>query len=177
MPVKILLSPSENQLATLLGNEAIVSSIPESKGADVLLYTAGGLLGIQRKQVPHDFISSFTDGRMSQSLASMKHECAMIRVLCEGRFRYWPDTTVDMGMLKNRQRVPSRFTKKHIRGMLNDIMFVHGIMVDWTENINDTVDYIKSARDFLSVTKHLGLYSRPPAKGAWVVPSAKDIDL
>lgn len=173
----VLLSPSEIALAKLFGRDAIISDLPESKGADVLAYTRSGLLGIQRKQVPHDFIDSFTDGRMARSLSLLPQSCAFSRVVTEGQFRYWPDGTVDLGMVSAKKRVPSRFTRKHVRGMVFDIEIVRGVIVDSTDDTDDTVDYIRQIVDFLNSGKHTGLFSRPSAKGAWFVPTARDIDL
>ncbi len=175
--ISVLLSPSETALAVIFGKEAIVSSIPEEKGADILLYSKQGLVGFQRKQIPNDFISSFMDGRMSRATSLLQKSCMHTRLICEGCFRYWPDGTVHLGMMKSRKRVPSRFTRKHIHGMLNDIEFVKGIMVRWTDDISDTVAYIRSTIQFLEKHKHLGLYTRPSAQGTWYVPKAKDIQL
>ncbi len=169
---KWLLSPSETKLAEKLGDNAIVSPLPEEKGADILIYTKSGLAGIQRKECPNDFLSSFTDGRMARALALLSTGCKYPMLIREGRFKYYPDTRVALGTRK-----PSRFTKSHIFGMLNDILLVRNIMVVDTEDIDDTIMYLRSLADFLSTTKHLGLYSRPSAKGAWYVPTARDIDL
>lgn len=158
-------------------DEAITSSIPEEKGADILLYSNHGLVGIQRKSIPNDFISSFIDGRMTRATSLLQQSCKFTRLICEGCFRYWPDGTVHLGMLKGGKRVPSHFTRKHIHGMLNDIEFVKGIMIRWTDDIADTVAYIRSVISFLEGDKHLGLYKRPSAAGSWGVPTAKDIDL
>ncbi len=175
--IKILLSPSETKLAEALGNEAMVSSIPEEYGADILIYSESGLLGMQRKAVPNDFTSSFTDGRLAQSLPLLVKHCKFFRLVCEGHFKYWPDGTVDLGMTRDRKRVPSRFTRAHIHGMRNDIEFIYGVMIRDTDNLDDTVRYIKSVRTYLSKSKHVGLYSRPSAKGNWYVPTAKDVHL
>lgn len=172
-----LLSPSEVALAKAFGDKAVVSSLPEEKGADVLIYTKYGLLGLQRKEVPHDFVASFTDGRMARELSLLSKSCMFTRVVGEGRFRYWPDGTVDMGMDGRGKRIPTRFTRAHIKGMIHDIEFVRGVMVDWTESVEDTVEYIRSITGFLSRSAHTGLFSRPSAKGTWYVPTAKDIDL
>jgi len=177
MGIKSLLSPSEEALAALLKGEAITSPLPEQKGADILVYSTSGLLGMQRKSIPGDFISSFTDGRLARSLPLLVNTCKFTRLVCEGHFRYWPDGTVDLGMMGKGKRVPSRFTREHIHGMLNDIEFVWGVQVHWTESIEDTVRYIRSVGRFLAGSKHTGLYSRPSAKGVWYVPSAKDLYL
>ena len=54
--MKALLSPTENDLSKAMGDSAITSSLPEERGADILLFTKQGVIGIQRKKVPHDFI-------------------------------------------------------------------------------------------------------------------------
>ncbi len=155
----------------------MVSSIPESKGADILLYTESGLAGIQRKEVPSDFISSFTNGRMVRTLALMKEGCVFTRILCEGHFKYYPDTSVDMGRYKGGKPIKARFNKKHVKGMINDIQLVHGVIVDWSDDLADTVLYLRSLRGFLATSKHMGLYTRPNAKGLWNVPTSKDVEL
>lgn len=177
MPTKLLLSPSETALAGVLGEAAITSSLPEEHGADILLYSKRGLVGFQRKSIPNDFITSFTDGRMSRSMSLLTQTCTFTRLICEGVFRYWPDGTVHLGTMKHNKRVPSRFTRKHIHGMLNDIEFVRGVMIRWTDDIADTVRYIRSVAEYLEGKKHLGLYTRPSAKGNWGAPTAKDTEL
>ena len=167
-----LLSPTEDELTKMFGHEAITSSIPETKGADILDYTPVGLLGIQRKKVPHDFLSSFTDGRMSRLLPLLKSECKFALLIREGRFRYYPNTHVALD-----GRRESRFTKRQVYGMLNDIIFVGGVPVVDTESIEETVEFIRSVSYFMRKTKHTGLYSRPSAKGAWYVPTAREVDL
>ncbi len=170
--MKALLSPSETDLSKALGDSAITSSLPEEKGADVLLYTKQGLIGIQRKKVPHDFISSIEDGRMARSTTLLQSTCPYRILLCEGRFRYYPDGRLDLG-----PRVPSHYTVKHIRGMLFDIRFVKSVEVDFTDDIRDTAYYIRALGEFFNQEKHLGLYRRPSAKGTWGAPTTEDIDL
>jgi len=176
---RVLLSPTERALAEKLKDEAFVSGLPEQKGADVLIYTRQGLIGLQRKEVPNDFLLSFTDGRMAQATALMVKSCKFTRIIGEGRFRYWPDGRVVTGQIdqKTRKPVASRFTRGHVRGMIFDLEFVRGIIVDWTDDLDDTVRYIRSLPDFIEREKHFGLYTRPSAQGTWVVPSAKDIQL
>lgn len=170
--ISVLLSPSEKELAHVLRSNAITSPIPEEKGADILLYTRHGLFGIQRKAIPHDFISSIQDGRMARSTTLLSEFCQFRLLLCEGRFRFYPDGKLDMGL-----RVPTRYTYRHVRGMLFDIRYVKNVEVDWTENIHDTADYILTLAEFFSKEKHLGLYTRPSVKGAWGVPTPYDIAL
>lgn len=170
--MKALLSPTEKDLSKAMGDSAITSSLPEERGADVLLFTKQGVIGIQRKKVPHDFISSIEDGRMARSTSLLQKSCDFRILLCEGRFRYYPDGRLDLG-----PRVPSRYTIKHLRGMLFDIRFIKNVEVDYTDDIRDTVLYIRSIEEFFSTEKHLGLFRRPGAKGTWGAPTTEDIDL
>jgi len=177
MSSKILLSPSEVKLKEVLKDDAMVSELCEERGADVLIYSPSGLLGIQRKAVPVDFTQSMIDGRFARSLPLMVENCTFCRVVCEGRFTYWPDGTLFIGKDRKGKRIPSRFTRNSIHGMLNDIEFIYGITIRYTENVEDTVRYIESLQRYLDAKKHVSLFKRPKATGAWGVPSRKDIHL
>ena len=172
MTIRALLAPTEHQLAKRLGDLALTSTLPEERGADILIISKHGALGIQRKEVPHDFISSMTDGRMAREVALLIQSCQYTRLLCEGKFKYYPDTTLVLD-----KHAPSRFKRSHVRGMLLDISMVQGIQVDWSDDLEDTIDYIKATIRFMSAEKHLGLFSRPNVKGQWIVPDADEIQL
>ncbi len=179
MATRVLLSPSEVGLAREFKDEAIVSNLPEEKGADVLVYTRAGLFGLQRKEVPNDFIASFTDGRMTRETSLLIKSCQFCRIIGEGRFKYWPDGRLVTGRINTvtRKPEPSRFTRKHVRGMIFDIELIKGVLIDWTDNLDDTVSYIRDLAEFTGREKHLGLYTRPSAQGTWYIPKAKDIQL
>ncbi len=178
MASKVLLSPSEVKLKKAFREEALTSALCEEKGADVLIYSDNGLLGLQRKHVPGDFISSMTtDGRFAKSLPLLAAGCTFSRVVCEGVFKYWPDGSLFLGMTKDGKRIPSHYDRDHIHGMLNDIEFMYGIQIRYTESIDDTVRYIRSLQRFLDAKKHVGLFTRPKAQGKWGVPTTKDIRL
>lgn len=172
MAIATLLAPTERKLAEKLAGEAIVSSIPEEKGADVLIYSKHGIFGLQRKEVPHDFVSSMYDGRLTRETDLLAKHCQFSRVICEGRFKYYPDTTLVMD--KHVKKPPK---KSQVRGMLLDISVIKGVQVDYTEDLDDTVLYIRSLLDFIAKEKHYGLYSRPGAQGQWIKPSADEVQL
>jgi len=172
-----LLSPSENELAEKLEDEAVTSALPEQKGADILLYTSMGIFGWQRKKVPTDFITSVTDGRFARLLPLLTKSCVFYRVIKEGKFTYWPDGTVFLGMTKGRKKIPTRFTRKHVHGILNDIEVVWNTPIRDTEDIDDTVMYLRSVREFLRAKTHVGLYNRPKVQGTWYVPTANETQL
>lgn len=167
-----LLSPTEKKLANKLGDKAIISPLPEEKGADVLVYTRAGLLGTQRKEVPHDFLASVVDGRFARSLSLLPKSCKFPLFIREGKFRYFPNTHVALGT-----REPSKFTKANVCGMLFDIVFAAGVPVIDTDDIDDTIYVIDRLATYLNRTTHLSIYSRPSAKGVWYVPTAREIDL
>ncbi|MDD5704054.1 MAG: ERCC4 domain-containing protein, partial [Dehalococcoidales bacterium] len=177
MQAKFLLSPTENSLAEELEDEAITSSIPEQKGADILLYTDSGIVGFQRKKAPHDFVLSVTDGRFARLLPLLTKNCTFSRLIIEEKFSFYRDGTLDLGRFKGGSRIYTRFTDRSIHGILNDIEFIWGVHVHTTRDIKDTVTYLKSVRDFMSSKRHMGLFTRPKAKGTWVVPTGEDIEL
>lgn len=177
MAVKFLLSPSETQLADKLGDEAVNSSLCEEKGADILLYTNAGLFKWQRKEVPSDFLLSVTDGRFARLLPVLIKECAYFRLICEGQFKYWSDGTVYMGKRHNGERIPSHFTKKGVHGILNDLEITWDVRIRWTEDIDDTVMYLRAVRDYMTAGKHLGLYTKPKVQGVWAVPTSKELEM
>jgi len=165
-----LISPSEVKLAEKLKGNAIISSLPEEKGADILIYTNQGLLGIQRKEIPNDFLSSITDGRIARATSLLPKGCKFCLLLLEGRFKYWPDGRIAIG-----RKEPSRFTKTQVQGILFDTKYVKGVDYDYTDDLDDTVAYIKTMAQLMNKEKHLSLFSRPGGpKGTWVIPTVEE---
>lgn len=181
MPNKpiFLLSPSEYKLAEVLGKASVTSNIPEQKGADILAVTRAGLMGFQRKEVPNDFLSSISDGRMARELTLLFKSCKYTRLICEGKFKYWYDGHVVTGRIDKKKKMPttSRYTRSQIEGIIFDVQQVIGIIVDYTEDLDDTARYLIHTVELMNKKSHLGLYTRPSAQGAWYVPTAKDIHL
>jgi ERCC4-type nuclease len=166
-----LLSPSENRLADLFGNMAITSTIPEQKGADVLVYTNQGLIGIQVKEAPNDFLASIVDGRLARE-TSLLSACTFKLLLLRGRFKYWPDGRVSLPG----RREASRFTEKQVRGILFDIKYVKGVDYDYVDDYEDVVAYVKHLDLWMNKDTHLALFNRPGGpKGTWIVPSAEEM--
>lgn len=165
-----LVSPSEVKLLEKLKGDGITSTLPEEKGADVLVYTRQGLLGVQRKEIPNDFLQSVTDGRLAREMALLPKSCKFCLLLLEGEFKYWPDGRVAIG-----RREPSRFTKTQINGILFDVRYIRGVDCDYTEDLDDTIFYVKTVTQWLNKEKHLGLFSRPGGpKGSWIVPTIQE---
>lgn len=166
-----LLSPSEGKLTELFGNKAIVSTVPEQKGADILIYTKPGLIGIQVKEVPNDFLSSVSDGRLARE-TSMLSACDFRLLLMRGHFKYWPDGRISLPG----RREPSRFSRKQVQGILFDIKYVKGVDYDYVDDYDDIVTYVMHLDMWMSKEQHFALFNRPSGpKGVWVVPSAEEM--
>lgn len=170
--MKVLVSPTDSELASEIGDDAILSSLPETKGADVLIYTPLGLYGLQRKRVPEDFVASVNDGRMSRETSLLRDNCDFKRLICEGSFRYRSDGTLIVG-----RKFPGVYTRERIRGMLFDIWHVKGIPYDYTEDMKDTVRYIRYIIKYFSAQHHDSLFVRPSTKSKWVTPTSSEKDL
>lgn len=165
-----LTSPSEVKLAEKLKDSAVVSPLPEEKGADILAYTKQGLLGVQLKEIPNDFLASITDGRLARETSLLPKSCKFSLLLLRGQFKYWPDGRVAIG-----RKEPSRFTKAQIHGILFDVRYVKGIDFDYVEDMDEVVFYLRALTNWLNSGKHLSLFSRPGGqKGTWIIPSAEE---
>jgi len=166
-----LLAPSEADLVEKLGDEALVSSACEERGADIIMPTPYGLYGIQRKEFPHDFLSSCFDGRLARETSLMQESFRFSEVLVEKRPRYYDDGHVVHQAPKGHQF--DRFTRDMIQKTIMEIRFVKGVEVTFTEDNDDTVRYIKTAAEFIQNTKHISLSKRPPGQGLWGAPSGR----
>ncbi len=109
---------------------------------------------------------------MARLTTLLAKHCPFRLLLCEGKFRYYPD-----GRLVVDHKSPMRFTRRQIRGILFDVRFVTNIDVDYTDDLDDTVNYIRWIVDSMNRSKHHALFNRPSAVGAWITPKAKDIHL
>jgi ERCC4-type nuclease len=176
-----LLSPSETSrkikrggftkgLLQYLGDDAILSSLPEEKGADILIYSKAGLYGAQRKEIPHDFLSSFGDGRLTRETTLLSQSCKFYEMIGEGRFRYYPNDKVALDM-----KEPSSYTRKQVEGILFDIVWVKGIPIHYTENIEETARHLRDMAERLNKKEHLALLKRPSIQSDWYVPSSEEI--
>jgi ERCC4-type nuclease len=166
---KFLISPTEHELIKKLGDDAIISPLPEEKGADILIYSKNGIYGAQRKSVPHDFIASVQDGRLTRETSLMPNELKFYEIICEGKFRYFPN-----GHLAVDRKNPSRYTRKQITGIIFDIKFVKGINIEYTDDMDNTAQYLKWTYDRLNSSTHYGLLRRPSMNSVWYVPSKEE---
>lgn len=146
-----LVSTSEHDIVAL--GYGIPSTLPEEYGADILILSPRGMCGIQRKRFPEDLFASLNDGRLARELALMN--ALEWRVLVpEGRPKFDPS-----GHLLSEGN--SRWTKASIRNLMRSMKIQHGVDVEWSDDIEDTVEIAHEFEDYLSKTTHRSLLTRP----------------
>jgi ERCC4-type nuclease len=156
-----LVAPTEPRVIKTLGK---VSSIPETKGADILLAVAGGLAAIQRKEIS-DLIASVHDGRLAKELAQMRSLPFAILIV-EGRLK-WSSEGVLLG-----RDFGGPWTRTAHRNLLMSVQ-MQGVKVESTDDANDTVAAVLNLHDYLS-KKHNSLLRRPGPTSVWGTKSSAD---
>lgn len=171
-----LLSPSEGDLREKFKDLAQFSPIPETRGADILFTTPFGLFGLQRKQVPHDFLKSARDGRIAREAALLRR-LPFAQFVGDGKFRYYPDTTVAVPGVPKNAMGAYKFTRRQIWGIELAIRVVQGIDVVYFDDTDTLVDYIKYLKGYMSKENHRTIFSRPRATNPWGQKDRREEDL
>jgi len=149
----VLVSPSEPKSIKLaLKGKAIVHPLPEEYGADFLLVTGQGRAAVQRKTWD-DLLASLEDGRLAKELLLMKRAQVAVLVV-EG---YLECTSEGNVITPYRQQ----YTKEQARNVLRSCQLVHGVMVERTENPQDTAQAILELEKWLRKPEHRSLLVRP----------------
>lgn len=144
----LLISPTEHDLSKILVGESNIAT--ELWGVDVL--GAGACLwGVQRKKFPADFMASTRDGRLAREVVLMQRLGAAFLVL-EGSYgegQEWP--------------------RSGLRNYLRTITML-GIVVEWTDNLQDTADTCRELVEYFRPGKeHGSVLVRPKGidKNSW----------
>jgi len=155
---KILISPAEPwDVRRLLQGVALNSRLPEQAGADFLILTPRGKIGIQRKTFPDDLTASLEDGRLAREINLLVHDCDHAILIAEGD----PSFTTD-GYLISAYK--SRYTRTGLRNILRSLTHIHGIHVERTSSIADTTQAVLEIRDWFNKDEHRSLLIRPKGK-------------
>jgi ERCC4-type nuclease len=160
----ILISPSE-PMVLRQALEATNSPLCEEKGADILAPTRKGLLGIQRKEAPSDFLASLEDGRLARELPLLHLGADFPILLLEGTFNY------DAGGRLSIDGRPTRYNRSGIKNLLRSVFYTHGIVVERSENLSDTPNVVRELVDYLS-HDHTSLLNRPKLQVVWGKPTS-----
>jgi len=162
----ILISPSEpGELRDAL--DATSSPLCEEKGADILAPTGKGLLGIQRKEVPSDFLASLEDGRLTRELPLLSKGVDFPILLLEGMFMYDSDDCLRVG------GYPTRYKRLGIKRLLRSAFYCHGVYVEHSGDLSETPTVVKELIDYFS-HEHTSLFTRPKLQGLWGKPTPKE---
>jgi len=135
------------------------------EGFDFKLYTRCGIIAIERKKVPGDFISSVGDGRLYAQILAMRDFSDIQILLLEGKFRYNRDGILLQGRRK------SRWNRKGINNLLRSIRWVEGIDIEQSSGLIDTVTTVLQIEEYFNSQDHLSLKRRPGIQTDWIVPT------
>ena len=150
--MSFLTAPTEQDILKRLGDKGISSSLPEKYGADFLVLSPKGKCGLQRKHFPEDFFASLKDGRTAREVALMAQLDWRVWVI-EGKGYY--DTQGHLISEGN-----SRWTKSAVRNLAKSFWTQHGIMVEYTDDIDDTISVVQEWELYLKKDKHKSLLTR-----------------
>jgi ERCC4-type nuclease len=168
----ILIAPTEPIALRAIGK---TSSLPEKYGADVAWIATRPapdrkkvLVGVQRKEWK-DLIASVEDGRWAREM-QMLQSCGMAFVVVEG----WPVTG------PSGQVVDKAFGRPWNIDALRSVLWScmsHGIHVDRTANVKDTVRWVQRMVDWSGKGEHSSLRGRPGPGSMWGKPTNREYGL
>ena len=132
-------------------------------GFDFMLYTENGVVGLERKKVPGDLISSIEDGRLGREILAMRDECQIMVILLHGTMRFNPNGTLRLG-----RRTSYRWTDKGIRNIKRTLEFVEGCYIEYARNNIELVAVVNELQDYLDDDTHLSMKGRTPLRSDWI---------
>jgi len=135
---------------------------------DIKLYTESGTVGIERKKLPGDFLTSVDDGRLRREIIAMRGECDHQLVLLHGVFRYDRH-----GQVLDGKRT-LRWTRTGIRNIRRTIEWVEGCFIEQAEDDQELIDVIETLQKYLNEKHHFSLKGRPGIQKTWVVPTMEE---
>ena len=166
----VLVSPTDGELREELGDTAIISSIPEERGCDVVVFLPSLSIGVQRKSVPHDFYLSIKDGRLAKELPLMRERTTIPILILENEPGF-----DSRGLLRSSDhRHPYPVTEEGYKKLILSVKYTQGVDVDATSSIEDTAKRIKWYIQYFSKGKHKSLFSRSPLVAQWGIESRKE---
>lgn len=167
----MFVAPTEPTIFTELG---VVSSKPEEYGADFMWDSELGLVGVQRKQFPGDFLASIHDGRLNREYQQMQGLDIAV-LLLEGRGRWSANGHLieDYG---NKREPKRRWTRSQHRNYLASVQTFKNVQVQQSESKADTVVFLTHFKAWSMQKEHQGLLVRPAAQasGYWAQISNRD---
>jgi ERCC4-type nuclease len=168
VPSSILVAPSEPTLLKGLGKS---SAVPEKHGVDIMFANQHGTFGVQRKELS-DFFASVTDGRLAREFPLMT-QLGVAVLLIEGRQR-WSTEGYLLNLAGAGGRVQRKtWTRDQFRSYMLSVQ-QRGVWVVETDDLNDTIAWVKNFERWASKDSHHSLIARPKPAGAWGTPDSHD---
>lgn len=162
----MFVSPAEPKAFKHLGASSLIT---ESYGVDFLWDSALGMVGVQRKQFPSDFLASMHDGRLNVEYAQMK-ELSMAVLMIEGT----PHWTTEGRLIRGRNDKRNGWTKSQHRNYLHSVQ-LRGIHVVYTDNVTDSIQYLMDLSVWTNKVDHHSLDTRPgPSGSGWARVTNRD---
>ena len=160
----IFVSSNEwNRVKIYLGENGFKMELP----FDFQFYTERGLVAVERKKFPGDFLASVADGRLARECASMREAADYGVVISEGKPRY-----KDSRLLSGRKIL--NWNKKAIRNLYRSIRYVESCDVEFSDNIQDTVQILLELQQYFDKEKHLSIRNRSGFDSAWPYPTYRE---
>lgn len=162
----MFVSPAEPAAFKHLGASSLVT---ESYGVDFLWTSALGMVGVQRKQFPSDFLASMHDGRLNVEYAQMK-ELDLAILMIEGA-AHW---TTEGNLIRDRNAKRHQWTRSQHRNYFHSVQ-LRGIHVVYTDNVTDSIQYLMDLQLWSNKVDHNSLDTRPgPTGSGWARVTNRD---
>lgn len=163
----LLVSPAEPPELRAIGTSSIIT---EEFGADFLWSARDGLVAVQRKTIA-DLLASLDDGRLAREIPLLhSQEVAHALLLVEGR-----PTWTDQGLLMNGGR--ARFGRHGWFGLMLSLQMEHGIALLSTDDMRDTIAWLRYAPGWFDKPEHRGLIARPRPTDQWGDMAPRDFGI
>lgn len=133
---------------------------------DFMLFTKSGIIGLERKAIPDDLISSLFDGRLSREIQAMREQCDICILIKHGKYTFHRD-----GSLKCHQ---GNWTREGLKNFERTIQYVEGLYIEEAEDDLALVDLIHNLQTYFDQTNHFSLKTRPGIQADWIVPSHEE---
>ena len=146
-------------------------------GYDVELYTERGIIPIERKEVPNDFLASIADGRLIKEIFAMRQVSEFYIVLLHGEMIFDRDDNLVIPGLIHSDRYGKyrrQWSRKAIKNLIRSIAYAEGAFVEVAENDNRLVEVIEELQDYFNANHHLSLRKRKSIQTDWLIPTDRE---
>jgi ERCC4-type nuclease len=164
---QFFINPNEpRSVKNLFGETAIEEPMPY----DMQLCTKRGMIPIERKEIPSDFLASVLDGRLSRQIVSMREASPIYVLLLHGEFIFGRDGSLSL----NHGNQKSNWTRKAIRNLKRTIQYVEGAFIEEAHDDNELVEVVTTLQEYFDAAHHFSMKSRPSIESDWFIPQRDD---